>query len=93
MTSRMARRISSRGQQPFAFEQTRLEFESHRSGFAISTRRDLVRLALAAGKRVPARVLSDYPDVLREHFELLQPTQRGIRHFPLLPYWELSRSV
>jgi hypothetical protein len=54
MTSRMARRISSRGQQPFAFEQTRLEFESHRSGLATSTHRDLVRLALAAGKRVPA---------------------------------------
>jgi hypothetical protein len=72
-TLRIARKSSSCGQQPLAYEQTRSEFESHRSGFAASTHRELVRLALAARRHVPARVLSDYPDLLIEHFGLLCP--------------------
>ena len=78
MTPKRARRVTSRGPQPCAFEQTRVEFTSQRSETAPSVHRDLVRLALAAGKRIPARVLSDYPDLLLEYFHLLHPTKLGI---------------
>jgi hypothetical protein len=74
----MARRALPRGSRLFAFEQTRVEFERYRSGIPTSEHRALVRLALAAGKRIPARVLSDYPDLLREYFHLLHPTKLGI---------------
>ncbi|PTY07457.1 hypothetical protein DB347_09160 [Opitutaceae bacterium EW11] len=49
-----------------AYEQTRFEYEFSRSGIGSTAHRDLVRLALISGKRVPAHVLADYPGLVRE---------------------------
>ncbi len=66
MKSARNRSASSRQSPPAAYELTRFEYELARSGIGSTTHRDLVRLALASGKRIPAEVLADYPGLLRD---------------------------
>jgi hypothetical protein len=49
-----------------AYQQTRAEYESNRSGVSEFIHRELVRVALAAHRFVPVNVLAEYPDLLRQ---------------------------